>query len=129
MKSTVETFAAVFGLTCAALAVSHQAEMPTSPKEITELLEKRWSLKAIEDFCTPERRWNPLIQNLVPDGDKVWRGKLYDGKPMPFDEVSWYAGVAKYRLEYSLKRQAGQGPLVFGDRERQDASTAAHESC
>jgi hypothetical protein len=89
-------------------ANGQQPPLPSNPDVIAALLEKRWSQKSIEDYCVPERRWNPLNQNLVPDGEKVWRGKLYEGRPMPFDRVFWYASISGNKLEYSLNVEKGK---------------------
>jgi hypothetical protein len=109
----------VAGLVLAAVlagSLKADAQQPPLPKcadEITALLEKRWSLGTIEEFCTPERRWNRLDQNLVTDGEKVWRGKLYDGKPMPFDSVWWYANINRDGIEYSLNVKKGNEHWVL----------------
>src|SRR3954447_26362808 len=107
MKTALRFFTVGILLTGIA-ADAEQPAMPATAQELTELLEKRWSLKAIEDFCTPEHRWNPLNQNLVPDGDKYWEGVLYEGKPKTFDKIYWYAGVRQNKIEYSLNAARGK---------------------
>jgi hypothetical protein len=80
----------------------------TSPASLTQILEKRWPLDAIKQFCIPERRTNPLIQNLVMDAEKTWKGTLYEGDKTKFDKISWYGTVRDEKLvEYSLKVQRG----------------------
>jgi hypothetical protein len=106
---TIDGFCAMTVLTACFTANAEQPAIPASAQEVTALLEKRWPQKAIEDFCTPERRWNPLDQNLVPDGDKFWQGVLYEGKPTTFDKIDWYAGVKQNKIEYSLNAWRGNG--------------------
>jgi hypothetical protein len=73
-----------------------------SPAAFSRLLEERWSIAAIQRFCTPARRHNDAYQNLVPDGP-VWEGRLYPGRKTGFDEISWYADTKRGRIDnYSL---------------------------
>jgi hypothetical protein len=101
-------YLAPLALACCLTAQDQKAALPTDSEEMTELLEKRWPLSAIVAYCTPGWRWNPLNQNLVPEGDRYWRGKLYNGKTAPFDEISWYAGVNRDKIEYSLNAKRGK---------------------
>ena len=72
------------------------------------MLEQRWSLANIRSFCVPERRHNPLFQNLVVDSPDAWKGRLYPDRQTGFDRISWYATVRGGRLlEYSLGVQRG----------------------
>ena len=106
MKMASRFFTAVVLALCST-ASADQPAIPATAQEVTQLLERRWSVKAIVDFCTPARRWNPINQNLVPDGDKLWKGSLYDGMQSSFDKIDWYAGVKKNEIEYSLNAWRG----------------------
>ncbi len=75
----------------------------TSPAEVTAALEDRWSLDDIRTFCIPERRSNPLCQNLVTDVGETWEGTLYKEVPTGFNSISWYGTAVDGKLhEYSL---------------------------
>ena len=74
-----------------------------SPESVTALLEQRWPLVNIRAFCIPERRHNPMYQNLVVDSPEAWKGRLWVGRQTGFDRISWYSTVRSGRLlEYSL---------------------------
>jgi hypothetical protein len=82
-----------------------------SQAELQKLLRRRWPIAAIHTYCIPDRRANPLYQNLVCDGDAKWEGVLYTASDTGFGEVSWYATVVNGRAtEYSLN-------AVNGDRD------------
>ncbi|WP_298864106.1 hypothetical protein [uncultured Gimesia sp.] len=59
-----------------------------SADEVTAALEERWPLDAINTYCIPERRHNPLYQNLVPDSGVTWEGKLHKNLKTGFDSIS-----------------------------------------
>jgi hypothetical protein len=80
----------------------------TSPAEVTAALEARWSLDDIKTFCIPERRHNPMYQNLVTDVGETWKGTLYENVPTGFDSISWYGTAVDGHLhEYSLNVSRG----------------------
>jgi len=91
-----------------AIEADEAAELPKNAKEVTKLLEKRWSLDAIKKFCVPKRRFDPLLQNLVLDGEVRWKGALYEKKETTFDEITWYANIDGDRLSYSLNVRNGK---------------------
>jgi len=80
----------------------------TSAKEVTAALEARWSLEDMKIYCVPERRQNPLCQNLVTDVGVTWEGALYENVPTGFDSITWYGTAVDGRLhEYSLNASRG----------------------
>ena len=80
----------------------------TCPAEVTSALETRWSLDDIKTFCIPERRHNPMYQNLVTDVGDTWKGTLYENVPTGFDSISWYGTAVDGKLyEYSLNVSRG----------------------
>lgn len=80
-----------------------------SPEEVTSALEARWSLDDIKTYCIPERRYNPMCQNLVTDVGVTWEGVLYENVPTGFDSISWYGTAVEGRLhEYSLGVSRGE---------------------
>ena len=96
------------------------AELPKNAKEVTKLLEKRWPISEIKKFCVPKRRFDPLLQNLVRDGEKVWTGTLYEGKETGFDKISWYANISGGSIEsFSLNVSKGKEywNIEIGDEE------------
>jgi hypothetical protein len=79
-----------------------------SPKELTRLLEQRWSLKDIQAFCIPQRRHNFWYQNLVCVHDR-WEGELYPDTVTGFDRIRWYADVEGDTVtRYSLGVKRGE---------------------
>ena len=79
-----------------------------SPEALTKILERRWPVAAIQEFCIPERRHNESYQNLVAMG-VVWRGNLYQGVPTGFDRIGWYANTKEGRAnQYSLEVSRGK---------------------
>lgn len=79
-----------------------------SADEVTAALEERWPLEAINTYCIPERRHNPLYQNLVPDMGVTWEGMLHKNVPTGFDSISWYGTAIDGKLhEYSLNANRG----------------------
>lgn len=93
-------------------ATKEKTEAPqqlTSPAEVTAALEARWSLDDIKTYCIPERRYNPMCQNLVTDVGVTWEGTLYENVPTGFDSISWYGTAVEGRLhEYSLGVSRGE---------------------
>lgn len=80
-----------------------------SPEEVTSALEARWSLDDINTYCIPERRYNPMCQNLVTDVGVTWEGVLHENVPTGFDSISWYGTAVEGRLhEYSLGVSRGE---------------------
>jgi hypothetical protein len=79
-----------------------------SPEALTKMLERRWPIAAVQEFCIPERRHNNAYQNLVALGD-VWRGELYQGVATGFDKIGWYATTKEGRADqYSLEVYRGK---------------------
>jgi len=79
-----------------------------SPEALTKMLERRWPVAAIREFCIAERRHNDAYQNLVAYG-VVWRGNLYQGVVTGFDKISWYATTKEGRADqYSLGAYRGK---------------------
>jgi hypothetical protein len=79
-----------------------------SPEGMTKMLEERWHLAAIREFCIPERRHDNSCQNLVAYG-QVWRGNLYVNESTGFDQIAWYATTNHGRAEqFSLGVSRGQ---------------------
>ena len=79
-----------------------------SPEALTKLLERRWPVAAIQEFCIPERRHNDAYQNLVSYG-VVWKGNLHQGVPTGFDKIAWYATTKEGRADqYSLEAYRGK---------------------
>lgn len=75
---------------------------------LTKALERRWPLVAIRTYCIPERRHNPLYQNLVAESP-VWDGVLYSGESTGFDKIAWYATTKMGRVyQYSLGVNRGK---------------------
>jgi len=73
-----------------------------SPQGLTKLLERRWPIAAIKEYCISERRHNNAYQNLVAYG-VVWRGEIHQGVATGFDRIAWYATTRNGRAEqYSL---------------------------
>ncbi|MCA9021470.1 MAG: hypothetical protein KDA74_15080 [Planctomycetaceae bacterium] len=87
-------------------ATQEKTEAPqqlTSPAEVTAALEARWSLDDIKTYCIPERRVNPMCQNLVTDVGVTWKGTLYENVPTGFKSIRWYGTAVDGGLyEYSL---------------------------
>lgn len=80
----------------------------TSADEVTAALEDRWPLDAVKTYCIPERRHNPMYQNLVTDMGVTWEGELYKNIPTGFDSISWYGTAVDGKLyEYSLNASRG----------------------
>ena len=69
-----------------------------SPQALTEMLEKRWPIAAIQEFCIPERRHDNRYQNLVALG-VVWEGNLHQNASSGFDKIAWYATTQEGRSE------------------------------
>jgi hypothetical protein len=117
MKTLIACLVAVAPVVCLAQPPSRPVQRPTSREEIASLLEKRWPLEAIIDYCTPERRWDTRDQNLVPDEEGIWQGTLHEGQAQPFDKISWYARVSDKELTYFLnaKRDKDLWWLEIGD--------------
>ncbi|QDV17321.1 hypothetical protein Pan153_19560 [Gimesia panareensis] len=85
-----------------------EAQQFSSPAEVTAALEARWSLDDIRTFCIPERRHNPMYQNLVTDVGETWEGTLYENVPTGFRSISWYGTAVDGKLhEYSLNASRG----------------------
>ena len=78
-----------------------------SPQGLTKLLERRWPIAAINEYCIQERRHNNAYQNLVAYG-VVWKGDLHQGVATGFDRIAWYATTKKGRADqYSLDAYRG----------------------
>jgi hypothetical protein len=72
------------------------------------MLERRWPITAIQQYCIPERRHNNAYQNLVAYG-VVWKGNLYQGVTTGFDRIAWYATTNNGRADqYSLAVYRGK---------------------
>ena len=72
-----------------------------SADAVTAMLQKRWTVDAIQEFCISERRHNPAYQGLVMEGP-TWDGEIHVGKT-DFDRISWYGNISNGRLvDYSL---------------------------
>src|SRR5437870_2666924 len=79
-----------------------------SPERLTKMLERRWPVAAIHEYCIPERRHNDAYQNLVAYG-VVWKGNLHQGLATGFDKITWYATTKNGRAdEYSLGAYRGK---------------------
>jgi hypothetical protein len=89
------------------LSASEAKKAFDSPQALTAMLEKRWPVAAIQQFCIPERRHDNGYQNLVAMG-VVWEGKLYENVATGFDEIRWYATTVDGRADlYSLGVKRG----------------------
>lgn len=97
----------VVALCSIALADEKLPPLPADEKEMILLLEKRWPLEVIQQFCTSKNRWDRLNQNLVLDGERSWKGELYRGKKTGFDRIWWYATIEGKRIAYSLNVTRG----------------------
>jgi hypothetical protein len=69
-----------------------------SPDALTKMLEQRWPVPAIKDFCISERRHDDRYQNLVAFG-VVWEGRLHQNAASGFDKIAWYATTKDGRAE------------------------------
>jgi hypothetical protein len=79
-----------------------------SPEGLTKLLERRWPIAAINEYCIPERRHNDAYQNLVAFGI-VWKGEIHQGVATGFDKIDWYATTKNGRADqYSLGAHRGK---------------------
>lgn len=79
-----------------------------SAEALTKMLERRWPVVAIQEFCIPERRHNDAYQNLVAYG-VVWKGNLHQGVATGFDKITWYATTRNDRADqYSLGAYRGK---------------------
>jgi thiosulfate/3-mercaptopyruvate sulfurtransferase len=79
-----------------------------SPEAFTRLLERRWPISAIQTYCIPERRPQPLWQNLLAVGE-LWKGRLHVGLNTGFERISWYATVKGGQIkQYSLEVYRGE---------------------
>jgi len=79
-----------------------------SPAKLTQVLECRWPVSAITEFCIPERRLNVDFQNLVTYTDVVWQEDLHAKTQSGFDEIWWHANTEGGRAtKYSLNAKRG----------------------
>jgi hypothetical protein len=79
--------ALLFAALLSPLAQAEDGGLPTR-LEVESLLERRLSLKTIEDRCIPERRSTKGLV-LLAGGAKIQVGQLYAGQSKVIDKVSW----------------------------------------
>ena len=115
------TFALLLGCNSSALttdssndeaATSETFGGPSEPRKldsaqaVSAILQKRWTMDYIHEFCVPERRHNPAYQGLVTEGAR-WEGKIHEDNT-DFDSISWYGNMSDGQLiSYSLSAQKG----------------------
>jgi hypothetical protein len=84
-----------------------------SSAAFTRLLEQRWPLESIRQFCIPERRWNTMYQRPVLDPPFL-EGALYEGRETGFDKIVWLAHTTNGRVSvFDLAMESGTNTWVL----------------
>ena len=84
-----------------------------SPEALTQMLERRWPVAAIQAYADAGKRYDPKQQDVVRF-EGFWKGILYPGLSTGFDKIAWYVTTHNGRAQrFTLGGWRGQDFLMF----------------